>query len=59
MELLMLLRKFYLKKDLLVFIKVVFSLNVGTVAPLIGIGFQASAMFFTYEFSKRLFTPFK
>lgn len=31
----------------------------GTVTPLIGIGFQASAMFFTYEFSKRFFSRFK
>jgi hypothetical protein len=26
---------------------------------LIGIGFQASAMFFTYEFAKRMFSVFK
>ena len=32
---------------------------LGTVTPLIGIGFQASAMFFTYEFSKRFFSRFK
>ena len=31
----------------------------GTVTPLIGIGFQASAMFFTYEFAKRFFSRFK
>lgn len=35
------------------------SSNSGTVTPLIGIGFQASAMFFTYEFSKRFFGQFK
>lgn len=33
--------------------------RVGTVAPLIGIGFQASAMFFSYEFAKRMFSVFK
>lgn len=32
---------------------------LGTVTPLIGIGFQASAMFFTYEFSKRFLNKFK
>ena len=31
----------------------------GTVSPLIGIGFQASAMFFTYQFCKRYFNQFK
>lgn len=31
----------------------------GTVTPLIGIGFQASAMFFTYEFSKRFLSKYK
>ena len=30
------------------FYKGTFTLNIGTVTPLIGIGFQASAMFFTY-----------
>ncbi len=31
----------------------------GTVSPLIGIGFQSSAMFFTYQFAKRYFNQFK
>lgn len=34
-------------------------LHSGTVSPLIGIGFQASAMFFTYQFAKRFFNQFK
>lgn len=33
--------------------------HTGTVTPLIGIGFQASAMFFSYELSKRFFSRFK
>lgn len=33
--------------------------NTGTVTPLIGIGFQASAMFFSYESAKRFFGRFK
>jgi solute carrier family 25 carnitine/acylcarnitine transporter 20/29 len=31
----------------------------GTVSPLIGIGFQSSAMFFTYQACKRYFNQFK
>jgi hypothetical protein len=39
--------------------KVFYSLNSGTVSPLIGIGFQASAMFFSYQACKRYFNQFK
>lgn len=35
------------------------SFYLGTVSPLIGIGFMASAMFFTYQACKRYFNQFK
>lgn len=40
-------------------IKVIHIIIKGTVSPLIGIGFQASAMFFSYQFCKRFFNQFK
>lgn len=36
-----------------------FSDDLGTLTPLIGIGFQASCMFFFCEFWKRYFSKFK
>ena len=41
------------------FTKVIIIVTPGTVSPLIGIGFQASAMFFSYQFCKRFFNQFK
>lgn len=53
------LRRLLRKRACLPSIKVWIWSFAGTVTPLIGIGFQASAMFFTYEFSKRFFSRFK
>ncbi len=46
-------------KDFLPSTRVNIIFIAGTVSPLIGIGFQSSAMFFTYQFAKRYFNQFK
>ena len=46
-------RKIAVEEGSLSFYKGTLIRNLGTVTPLIGIGFQASAMFFTYEWAKR------
>ena len=53
-------KKITLQEGPLAFYKgFLFCLFLGTLTPLIGIGFYASSMFFTYEFSKRYFSRFK
>ena len=46
-------KKIAVEEGSLSFYKGISKPNLGTVTPLIGIGFQASAMFFTYEWAKR------
>jgi hypothetical protein len=53
------LKKLSKKKVHLHYIKVNEFYYLGTVSPLIGIGFQASAMFFSYQYMKRFFNQFK
>jgi hypothetical protein len=52
-------RKYLGRKVPSVFIKVKHFVNSGTLTPLIGIGFQVSSMFFTFEWAKRYFSQFK